>query len=141
MIGLVSLIAGFLTLGMRYLSKNKARYMKTTLSNGFIANTSASIVLLFSSSLGFPISCTHVIIPVIYLLRKKEKKKSIKLNKAARAVTIGIAVVGICYFFNIFVSWILLSLNHFDFNYQNNPNTEIVIPFEVQNMNISAFRI
>jgi phosphate/sulfate permease len=45
-IGLFSLILGVLTLGKRYLHKYRKKFMKTTLANGMIANTSASVILL-----------------------------------------------------------------------------------------------
>lgn len=70
-IGLISLVAGFLTLGKRYLHKYRHKFLKTTLSNGVIVNTSTGIVLLLCSFFGFTISCTHMMAASLYVLKKK----------------------------------------------------------------------
>lgn len=51
-IGLCSLIFGFVTLGKRFLNKHRKKFMNTSLINGFIANTSTSIILCFCSTVG-----------------------------------------------------------------------------------------
>lgn len=61
-IGLASLVLGVLTLGKRYLHKYRKKFMRTTLANGMIANTSAGIILLAFSLLGYPCSCTYLIL-------------------------------------------------------------------------------
>jgi phosphate/sulfate permease len=72
LIGLVSVILGTITLGVRYLDKYRSKFMKITLSNGFIANTIVSLVLFFASSLNYTVSCTYILAPCLLLLRKMD---------------------------------------------------------------------
>ena len=49
LVGLFSVIAGSVTLGVRYMHKFRSKFMKITLSNGFISNTCVSLCLFLSS--------------------------------------------------------------------------------------------
>lgn len=71
------MIAGSITLGVRYLDKFRSKFMKVTLSNGLIANTCSSLCLFFASYFGFTVSCTYILSPCLLLLTKKDKNKSI----------------------------------------------------------------
>jgi len=56
--------------------------MKTTLTNGFIANTCVALVLFFSSLLNFTVSCTYILMPCLLLLHKLDLNKRINVYKA-----------------------------------------------------------
>jgi phosphate/sulfate permease len=82
LIGLISVSLGSITLGKRYLYKFRHKFMKTTLTNGYIANTCVALVLFFSSLLNFTVSCTYILMPCLLLLHKKDRKKQINIYKA-----------------------------------------------------------
>ncbi|TNV73460.1 hypothetical protein FGO68_gene476 [Halteria grandinella] len=107
-IGLASLILGVLTLGKRYLHKYRKKFMKTTLANGMIANTSASLILLGCSLLGYPCSCTYLIIPNIFMLSRMHENRPI-LNDKKKIGKI------ILFFFAIIVMSGTLSITLFSF--------------------------
>ena len=81
-IGLISVSFGSITLGKRYLYKFRANFMKTTLINGFIANTCVALVLFLSSLLNFTVSCTYILMPCLLLLSKLDRDKNINIYKA-----------------------------------------------------------
>jgi phosphate/sulfate permease len=80
-IGLASLVFGVLTLGKRYLHKYRKKFMRTTLANGMIINTSASIILLLCSLLGYPCSCTYLIVPNIFMMNRLRTNRPFLDNK------------------------------------------------------------
>ena len=82
LIGLISVSFGSITLGKRYLYKFRHKFMKTTLTNGFIANTCVALILFFSSLLNFTVSCTYILMPCLLLLHKQDRKKKINIYKA-----------------------------------------------------------
>jgi phosphate/sulfate permease len=82
LIGLISVSFGSITLGKRYLYKFRHKFMKTTLTNGFIANTCVALVLFFASLLNFTVSCTYILMPCLLLLHKQDRKKKINIYKA-----------------------------------------------------------
>jgi len=110
-IGLVSLILGVLTLGKRYLHKYRKKFMATTLANGFIANTSASVCLLVCSFFGFPASLTYLITPNIYLLHKLQKKKKMKMRKIVKSTLFVIGTVIASALISIILYEVLSSLS------------------------------
>jgi len=81
-IGLISVSLGSITLGKRYLYKFRHKFMKTTLTNGFIANTCVALVLFLSSALNFTVSCTYILMPCLLLLYKQDHDKQINKYKA-----------------------------------------------------------
>ena len=112
MIGLVSVILGTITLGVRYLDKYRSKFMKITLSNGFIANTIVSLVLFFASSLNYTVSCTYILAPCLLLLRKMDQKKNINKYKAINAIIFAVSITLVSAFFSVSTSWILLYLDY-----------------------------
>eukprot|EP00347_Sterkiella_histriomuscorum_P021274 403334582 len=110
-IGLISLILGVLTLGKRYLHKYRKKFMKTTLSNGFIANTSASICLLICSFFGYPASLTYLITPNIYLLNKVSKGKKMKFKKIWQGVLFVLGTVIACALFSLGLYYLFSSMD------------------------------
>ena len=112
LVGLGSLVLGFITLGKRYLHKHRRKFMKTTLSNGFIANTASSICLLFASFLGFPVSCTQTLIPSILLLEKLKEGKKFRRDKVLKAILFTIANIIVSAVISIMASFLFLTLNH-----------------------------
>ena len=112
MVGLVSVIFGSVTLGVRYLDKFRSKFMKITLSNGFISNTCVSVCLFFSSYLGFTVSCTYILAPCLLLLTKQDKKKSINPYKAVKAVLFAIMITLMSAFMSVIISLILLDLDY-----------------------------
>ena len=71
-IGLVSVLLGSVLLGQRLLYKYRKNFMKTTIANGFIANTCISIMLFAASFLNFTVSSTYILMPCLLMLKKKE---------------------------------------------------------------------
>ena len=112
MVGLVSVIFGSVTLGVRYLDKFRSKFMKITLSNGFISNTCVSVCLFSSSYLGFTVSCTYILAPCLLLLTKQDKKKSINPYKAVKAVLFAIMITLMSAFMSVIISLILLDLDY-----------------------------
>lgn len=112
LVGLVSVIIGSVTLGVRYLDKFRSKFMKVTLSNGFIANTSVSLCLFFASFFGFTVSCTYILSPCLLMLTKKDKGKTINPLKAAMAVIFAISITLGSMFLSVSVSYILLDLDY-----------------------------
>ena len=111
-IGLVSVLFGTLTLGVRYLNKYRNKFMKVTLANGFIANTCVSLALFLASSLNFTVSCTYILAPCLLLLRKKDENKKINKYKAVNAVIFAVSITLISAFLSVSTSWILLYLDY-----------------------------
>jgi phosphate/sulfate permease len=130
LVGLFSVIAGSVTLGVRYMHKFRSKFMKITLSNGFISNTCVSLCLFLSSYLGFTVSCTYILAPCLLLLTKKDKNKMINWYKAAKAVIFAITITLGSAFLSVAMSWILLKLDY-DGPYSNlntyiNPNVTVL---------------
>jgi len=69
-------VLGTITLGKRYLVKYRAKFMKTSLANGFIANTCVSLCLFFASAFAYTVSCTYILSPSLLLLYKRDRGKS-----------------------------------------------------------------
>jgi phosphate/sulfate permease len=111
-IGLLSVSLGSITLGKRYLYKFRHNFMKTTLTNGFIANTCVSIVLFFSSMLNFTVSCTYILMPCLLLLYKLDKGKSIDIYKAIQAVLIACTITFGSALLSVVCTWGLLYLDY-----------------------------
>lgn len=112
LIGLVSVLLGTITLGVRYLDKYRHKFMKITCSNGFIANTCVSLVLFFASSLNYTVSCTYILTPCLLLLRKMDEKKQINKFKAVKAIIFAISITLVSAFLSVGTSWILLYLDY-----------------------------
>ena len=91
--------------------------MAISLSNGFIANTCVSLVLFFSSYMGFTVSCTYILSPCLLLLRKKDKGKSLNVYKGLKAVIFAVSITLVSAFLSVTVSYFLLWL---DYNGPNN---------------------
>ena len=111
-IGLFSVIIGSVTLGVRYLDKFRTKFMRVTLSNGFIANTCVSLCLFFASFFGFTVSCTYILAPCLLMLTKKDKGKRLNLLKAAMAVVFAISITLGSMLLSVCVSWLLLDLDY-----------------------------
>ena len=75
LIGLVSVLFGTILLGQRLLYKFRKNFMQTTISNGFIANTSVSIILFVASSLNYTVSSTYILMPCFWMLKYLESRK------------------------------------------------------------------
>ena len=75
LIGLVSVLFGTILLGQRLLYKFRKNFMQTTISNGFIANTSVSIILFVASSLNYTVSSTYILMPCLWMLKFLESRK------------------------------------------------------------------
>jgi phosphate/sulfate permease len=112
MVGIVSVICGSITLGVRYLDKFRSKFMKVTLSNGFICNTCTSICLFLASSLGFTVSCTYILAPSLLLCTKLDRKKMINTYKALIAVVFAVLVTCMSMFLSVIVSYIMLYLDY-----------------------------
>lgn len=110
--GLITVIFGSVTLGVRYLDKFRSKFMKVTLSNGTIANTIVSLCLFIASFFGFTVSCTYILAPSLLLVSKKDRKKTINLYKAAQAVIFAISITLGSMFLSVSVSYILLWLDY-----------------------------
>ncbi len=110
--GLITVIVGSVTLGVRYLDKFRSKFMKVTLSNGTISNTVVSICLFVASFFGFTVSCTYILAPCLLLVSKKDRKKSINLYKAAQAIIFAISITLGSMFLSVSVSYILLWLDY-----------------------------
>ncbi len=108
----MALILGFLTLGQRYLNKKRSKYNKATSVDSLIANTSASLILLICSFFGFPVSCTHLLVPAIYYLRRKRKNKGIVARHAMFGVALSVAMIMISAGVAICVTFLFLTLNY-----------------------------
>lgn len=106
------MILGSITLGVRYLDKFRSKFMKVTLSNGFISNTCVSLCLFFSSYLGFTVSCTYILSPCLILLTKKDKNKKINPYMAAKAIIFAISITMGSMFLSVGISYILLDLDY-----------------------------
>lgn len=111
-VGLVSVICGSVTLGVRYLDKFRSKFMKVSLSNGTIGNTCTALCLFLASFLGFTVSSTYILAPSFMMLTKLDKKKSIKLYKSAKAVTFALIVTLVSMFLSVAVSYVLLYLDY-----------------------------
>jgi phosphate/sulfate permease len=112
LVGLVTVILGSVTLGVRYLDKFRSKFMKVTLSNGTISNTIVSLCLFFASFFGFTVSSTYILAPCLLLLSKKDRKKGINLYKAAQAVIFAISITLGSMFLSVGVSYVLLWLDY-----------------------------
>jgi len=110
--GLVSVSLGSITLGRRYLYKFRHNFMKTTLTNGFIANTCVALTLFFSSMLNFTVSCTYILLPCLMLLHKMEKKKKVNVYRSAQAVLIAVGITGLSALLSVLVTYGLLYLDY-----------------------------
>ena len=86
--------------------------MKTTLTNGFIANTCVSLTLFMSSLLNFTVSCTYILMPCLLLLFKLDRKKSVNTYKAIQAVLIAIGITAMSAGLSVVVSYGLLYLDY-----------------------------
>mmetsp|Transcript_25314 Transcript_25314/g.24698 ORF Transcript_25314/g.24698 Transcript_25314/m.24698 type:complete len:131 (-) Transcript_25314:61-453(-) len=76
-IGLVTQLFGFITLGKLYLRKKRSSFMKISYVNGFIVNTTSSLILLICSFYGFPLSCGQLVVSQLYVLKQKDLGKPI----------------------------------------------------------------
>jgi len=126
-IGLISVSLGSMTLGKRYLYKFRSNYMKTTITNGFIANTCVAIVLFFSSMLNFTVSCTYILMPCLLLLYRLDKGKTIDVYKAIQAVLIACSITFASAFLSVVCTYGLLYLDY------TGPHSEYNNLFEQQN--------
>jgi len=125
-IGLVSVLLGIVTIGVRYLDKHRDRFMKVSLSNGFITNTVVSCCLFFSSYLGYTISCTYILVPTSLMLSRKDKDEGTflthKFNTAKAIIfAVGVTIFSAC--FSVTLAYCLLWLNYYgpysnEFRYQ-----------------------
>ena len=111
-VGLVSVLLGIVTIGVRYLDKHREKFMKVSLLNGFIANTVASCCLFFSSYLGFTVSCTYILVPALTLLAKKDTGKTLDKFKSAKAILFAIGVTIFSAFFSVITAYCLLWLDY-----------------------------
>lgn len=111
-IGLFSVIAGSITIGVRYLDKFRSKFMKVTLSNGVIANTCSSICLFIASYFGFTVSCTYILSPALLLLTKKDKGKTINPFLATQAIIFAVMITMGSMLLTVAVSYVLLYLDY-----------------------------
>ena len=109
--------------------------MKTTIANGFIANTCVSIMLFAASFLNFTVSSTYILMPCLLMLKKKESKKNINPYKAIKAVIFAVFITVFSMAMSVVMSWGLLYLDykgpHHDQNdaYHSTTNTTANITF------------
>ena len=129
-VGLVSVLLGNILLGQRLLYKQRAKFMKTTISNGFIANTCVSIMLFLASSLNQTISSTYILLPCLLILKKKESGKKVNPYKTMKAVIFAVFITVFSMSMSVVMSWTLLWLDyrgpHHEQNdayYRNNTDT------------------
>jgi phosphate/sulfate permease len=111
-IGLISVSLGSITLGKRYLNKFRHKFMKTNLTNGFIANTCVALVLFFSSLLNFTVSCTYILMPCLMLLHNQDRNKKINIYKATQAVLLAIGITFLSALLSVITSYGLLYLDY-----------------------------
>jgi phosphate/sulfate permease len=118
-IGLISLLVGTMTIGRRYLHNYRKRFMSISLSNGCIANTMASIVLLGASYANFTVSCTYILSSSLLLIRKKDKGAKINKYKVAKAIVFALLIIILSATASVITSYLLLMLDY------HGPNSEI----------------
>ena len=111
-IGLISVLFGTVTIGVRYLDKHREKFMRISLSNGFIVNTCVSCVLFFASYLGFTVSCNYILAPSLVLLSQKDKGRKVNKFKSAKAIIFAIGVTLFSAFFSVTMSYCLLWLDY-----------------------------
>lgn len=112
LIGLISILLGIITLGIRYMHKFRNKFMAVNISNGFIGNTCCSLVLFLSSYLGFTISDTYILESCMYMLCKIDKNKSFDLFVVAKNIIFALAIILISASITVAVSFFLLYLDY-----------------------------
>ena len=86
--------------------------MKTTIANGFIANTSVSIMLFLASSLNQTISSTYILMPCLLMLKKKESGKKVNPYKTMKAIIFAVFITIFSMAISVCMSWALLYLDY-----------------------------
>ena len=120
LIGLASVLFGSILLGQRLLYKYRKNFMKTTIANGFIANTCVSIMLFAASFLNFTVSSTYILMPCLLMLKKKESKKPVNPFKAIKAVIFAVFITVFSMAMSVGISWVLLYLDYKGPNHEQN---------------------
>ena len=80
--------------------------------NGIIANTSAAIILYIASLANYTISGTYILMPTLFLLRKREMNKRINRLKTIKVVIGAIFVTLFSMFLSVIMSIIFLYLDY-----------------------------
>ena len=106
------MLIGSVLLGQRLLYKYRKNFMKTTIANGFIANTCVSIMLFAASFPNFTVSSTYILMPCLLMLKKKESKKPVNPFKAIKAVIFAVFITVFSMAMSVGMSWVLLYLDY-----------------------------
>lgn len=112
LIALFSILAGTVTLGGRYLNKYRDKFMNISSTNGFIANTITSILLFFSSYLGYTVSSSYIYLPILGFLTYRDGIAKFDVYKSAKAFIYAAAAIFISAFASVSVSYGLLWLDY-----------------------------
>ena len=94
--------------------------MQTTISNGFIANTSVSIMLFVASSLNFTVSSTYILMPCLWMLRELESRnqsgkkgpKDLNIWKPMKAVVFAVFITVFSMAMSVGMTWLVLYLDY-----------------------------
>ena len=119
MIGLVSVLLGTVLLGQRLLYKYRKNFMQTSITNGFIANTSVSIMMFFASSLNYTVSSTYILMPCLFMLQHLEsEKKGLNYWKPMKAIVFAVFITVFSMATSVVMTWFLLYLDYEGPNHQ-----------------------
>ena len=130
-ISLVSILFGTILLGQRLLYKYRKNFMQTTISNGFIANTSVSIMLFVASALNYTVSSTYILMPCLWMLQlldsreekgetNDEKQEDFYYWKPMKAIVFAVFMTVFSMGMSVGITWVLLYLDYMGPNHDQN---------------------